>query len=64
MSDQFTHILFMKDLHLWRSSHHRCSMKKDVIRDSDAGVVNFAKFLRIPFFTEHLQTTASISDID
>ena len=60
---------------MYRSSHQRCSAKKDVLRNfkkftgkhlckslffnKAAGLrcfsVNFAKFLRTPFFTEYLR---------
>ena len=48
-----------------RSSHQRCSIKKGVLRNFTKFTgkhrvrVSFLKFLRTPFFTEHLRTAAS-----
>ena len=51
-----------KCLQYFRSSHHRCSVKKGVLRnftDSQENTCEFWKISKNTFFTEHLWTTAS-----
>ena len=62
-------------MHSCRRSHQRCSIEKGFLKNAQHAdllkirlwhrgfPVNFDKFLRTPFFTEHLRTTVSVMSI-